>query len=235
MVLTNDGAWANRVLHPRYGIEREYAVLLDELPTRAEIETLLAGVELDDGPPACWPPVGHAAARGGARSGRARARGCGCASARAASARCGASSPPSATGCCGWCGRGSGRSTLAACAQGSGERCAATEVAGAAGPCDGPRLAAAARRRTCGGDRRAIGSRQEHDRSRARAAHGRHLRRYRADVPGSDPCRARRRRRPRRWRGAGSPRAARPTIEVRRPRRDAARSVRDGAPQRRAM
>lgn len=50
MILTNDGAWANRVLHPRYGIEREYAVLLAELPSLEEIETLLAGIELDEGP-----------------------------------------------------------------------------------------------------------------------------------------------------------------------------------------
>jgi 23S rRNA pseudouridine2605 synthase len=50
MVVTNDGAWANRVLHPRYGVEREYAVLLDYAPTRADMDALLAGVELDDGP-----------------------------------------------------------------------------------------------------------------------------------------------------------------------------------------
>lgn len=50
MLLTNDGAWANRVLHPRYGVEREYAVLLAELPTQEEIDLLLAGVELEDGP-----------------------------------------------------------------------------------------------------------------------------------------------------------------------------------------
>ncbi len=50
MILTNDGAWANRILHPRYGIEREYAVLLAELPALEEIEALLAGFELDDGP-----------------------------------------------------------------------------------------------------------------------------------------------------------------------------------------
>ena len=50
MILTNDGAWANRVLHPRYGIEREYAVLLAELPSLEEIETLLGGIELDEGP-----------------------------------------------------------------------------------------------------------------------------------------------------------------------------------------
>jgi cytidylate kinase len=50
MVLTNDGVWANRVLHPRYGVEREYAVLVDPTPTRDDMEALLAGVELDDGP-----------------------------------------------------------------------------------------------------------------------------------------------------------------------------------------
>lgn len=50
MVLTNDGEWANRVLHPRYGVEREYAVLVDPQPTADDIEALLAGVELDDGP-----------------------------------------------------------------------------------------------------------------------------------------------------------------------------------------
>ncbi|HLE88497.1 MAG TPA: (d)CMP kinase [Candidatus Limnocylindria bacterium] len=50
MLLTNDGAWANRVLHPRYGVEREYAALVDPNPTSDDREALLAGVELDDGP-----------------------------------------------------------------------------------------------------------------------------------------------------------------------------------------
>ncbi|MGZ6214338.1 MAG: (d)CMP kinase [Candidatus Limnocylindria bacterium] len=50
MVLTNDGEWANRVLHPRYGVEREYAVLVDPVPPREDMDALLAGVELDDGP-----------------------------------------------------------------------------------------------------------------------------------------------------------------------------------------
>jgi 23S rRNA pseudouridine2605 synthase len=50
MVLTNDGAWANRVLHPRYGVEREYAVLVDPMPSREDMAALLEGVELDDGP-----------------------------------------------------------------------------------------------------------------------------------------------------------------------------------------
>ncbi|HEX5039784.1 MAG TPA: pseudouridine synthase [Candidatus Limnocylindria bacterium] len=50
MLLTNDGAWANRVLHPRYGNEREYAALVDPAPGRATLERLRRGVELEDGP-----------------------------------------------------------------------------------------------------------------------------------------------------------------------------------------
>jgi 23S rRNA pseudouridine2605 synthase len=50
VVLTNDGAWANRFLHPRYGVEREYAVLVDRAASEAEIEQLLRGVRLTDGP-----------------------------------------------------------------------------------------------------------------------------------------------------------------------------------------
>ena len=49
MVLTNDGAWANRVLHPRYGMEREYAALVDRLPHPDELVALLDGVDLEDG------------------------------------------------------------------------------------------------------------------------------------------------------------------------------------------
>lgn len=50
LVLTNDGAWANRFLHPRYGVEREYAVLVDRAPGADELAMLLRGVRLDDGP-----------------------------------------------------------------------------------------------------------------------------------------------------------------------------------------
>jgi cytidylate kinase len=50
MLLTDDGAWANRVLHPRYGIEREYAVLVESMPGRTALKHLVDGVELDDGP-----------------------------------------------------------------------------------------------------------------------------------------------------------------------------------------
>jgi 23S rRNA pseudouridine2605 synthase len=50
MILTNDGDWANRVMHPRYGHEREYAALVDPPPTRAMLNRLLNGVRLEDGP-----------------------------------------------------------------------------------------------------------------------------------------------------------------------------------------
>ena len=50
MILTNDGEWANRVLHPRYGTEREYAALVDPPPSSAALARLRAGVDLEDGP-----------------------------------------------------------------------------------------------------------------------------------------------------------------------------------------
>ncbi len=50
MILTNDGEWANRVLHPRYGTLREYAALISPAPTRAMLQRLRDGVTLEDGP-----------------------------------------------------------------------------------------------------------------------------------------------------------------------------------------
>jgi 23S rRNA pseudouridine2605 synthase len=50
ILLTNDGDWAEKVAHPRYGLEREYAALVDPPPDAAAIHRLLTGVELDDGP-----------------------------------------------------------------------------------------------------------------------------------------------------------------------------------------
>lgn len=50
LVLTNDGEWANRFLHPRYGVEREYAVLVDRAPDADQVVAMLDGVRLSDGP-----------------------------------------------------------------------------------------------------------------------------------------------------------------------------------------
>jgi 23S rRNA pseudouridine2605 synthase len=49
ILLTNDGAWSERVLHPRYGVEREYAVGLARQLSRDQAETLETGVELAEG------------------------------------------------------------------------------------------------------------------------------------------------------------------------------------------
>ncbi len=49
ILLTNDGDWAEHVLHPRYGVEREYAVGLSRMLTRDQAEALEAGVALEEG------------------------------------------------------------------------------------------------------------------------------------------------------------------------------------------
>ena len=49
LLLTNDGAWAQRLLHPSHGIEREYAVGL-AVPLLADQERRLRdGIQLDEG------------------------------------------------------------------------------------------------------------------------------------------------------------------------------------------
>ncbi|NMG27846.1 pseudouridine synthase [Aromatoleum evansii] len=49
LLFTNDGALANQLMHPRYELEREYAVrLLGEL-TDEQIESLKTGIQLEDG------------------------------------------------------------------------------------------------------------------------------------------------------------------------------------------
>jgi 23S rRNA pseudouridine2605 synthase len=49
LVLTNDGAWADRVLHPRHGVEREYAIGLRAPLTADQVAALKAGIQLDEG------------------------------------------------------------------------------------------------------------------------------------------------------------------------------------------
>jgi len=49
LLLTNDGAWADRVLHPRHGVEREYALGLDRPLTPDQAEMLREGIDLDEG------------------------------------------------------------------------------------------------------------------------------------------------------------------------------------------
>jgi len=50
ILLTNDGELANRLTHPRYGVERTYRVTLRKPSTEAQVSRLREGVELDDGP-----------------------------------------------------------------------------------------------------------------------------------------------------------------------------------------
>lgn len=52
LVLTNDGALAQLVTHPRHGVEKAYLAEVAGVPSRATIRTLREGVTLDDGPTA---------------------------------------------------------------------------------------------------------------------------------------------------------------------------------------
>ncbi len=49
ILLTNDGAWADRVLHPRFGVEREYAIGLAEPLGAGQMAAIRAGIRLDEG------------------------------------------------------------------------------------------------------------------------------------------------------------------------------------------
>ncbi len=49
LLLTNDGDWADQVLHPRFGVEREYAVALAAPLTSEQVHALNAGIRLDEG------------------------------------------------------------------------------------------------------------------------------------------------------------------------------------------
>jgi 23S rRNA pseudouridine2605 synthase len=50
LLLTNDGELANRLMHPRYQIDREYAVRVNGEVTDEMVQRLVSGVELEDGP-----------------------------------------------------------------------------------------------------------------------------------------------------------------------------------------
>jgi len=50
LLVTNDGELGNRLLHPRYAIEKEYLAEVDGTPSERQIARLRRGVDLDDGP-----------------------------------------------------------------------------------------------------------------------------------------------------------------------------------------
>jgi len=49
VLLTNDGVWAERVLHPRYGHEREYEVSIAGPVPAAAVAALRRGIALEEG------------------------------------------------------------------------------------------------------------------------------------------------------------------------------------------
>lgn len=49
LLLTNDGDWAEHVLHPRFGVEREYAVAIERPLSPDQLRALNAGIRLDEG------------------------------------------------------------------------------------------------------------------------------------------------------------------------------------------
>ena len=49
LLLTNDGSWAQRMLHPSHGIEREYAVGLDHHLENAQRRELERGIQFEEG------------------------------------------------------------------------------------------------------------------------------------------------------------------------------------------
>jgi 23S rRNA pseudouridine2605 synthase len=49
MIFTNDGAFANLVMHPRYEVEKEYHVKLSGALTQEELKAAVTGVSLDKG------------------------------------------------------------------------------------------------------------------------------------------------------------------------------------------
>ncbi|MBM4409475.1 MAG: rRNA pseudouridine synthase, partial [Chloroflexi bacterium] len=49
LLLTNDGAWSDAVLHPRHGVEREYAVGVERELTGEAVLALRTGIALEEG------------------------------------------------------------------------------------------------------------------------------------------------------------------------------------------
>jgi 23S rRNA pseudouridine2605 synthase len=52
IILTNDGELTHRLTHPSYGVEKEYLVSVEGVPTAGTLRRLREGVELSDGPTA---------------------------------------------------------------------------------------------------------------------------------------------------------------------------------------
>ena len=49
LLLTNDGDLAQKLTHPSYGIKKIYEVTLDKPVTKADLEKIASGIDLEDG------------------------------------------------------------------------------------------------------------------------------------------------------------------------------------------
>jgi 23S rRNA pseudouridine2605 synthase len=49
LLLTNDGELANRLMHPKYQIEKEYKIVIDKPISDKQLKQLVKGINLDDG------------------------------------------------------------------------------------------------------------------------------------------------------------------------------------------
>jgi 23S rRNA pseudouridine2605 synthase len=69
ILLTNDGFLANRLMHPRFEVPREYVVEVEPVPRREDLARLRKGVSLEDGDtgPARVSLVGERGVRGRVR------------------------------------------------------------------------------------------------------------------------------------------------------------------------
>lgn len=62
LLLTNDGTWADHVLHPRFEVQREYAVALERPLDHEQAALLKAGIQLDEGRAVLMAPLRPATA-----------------------------------------------------------------------------------------------------------------------------------------------------------------------------
>lgn len=49
LLFTNDGELSNRIVHPRWGVEKEYEVLIEGNPTDADLDRLRKGIYIEGG------------------------------------------------------------------------------------------------------------------------------------------------------------------------------------------
>jgi 23S rRNA pseudouridine2605 synthase len=49
LLMTNDGGWANMVMHPKYEVEKTYLVILDEPFNKEDKSSIERGIKLHDG------------------------------------------------------------------------------------------------------------------------------------------------------------------------------------------